>query len=43
MHIKDTIALTLKEYIFSVLFHHNPDIQNIRDQGCDNASNMCEE
>jgi hypothetical protein len=36
VHIKDTIALTLKEQISSVLSHHNLDIQNIRGQWYDN-------
>jgi hypothetical protein len=40
VHIKDTIALTFKEQISSVLSHHNLDIQNIRGQWYDDASNM---
>ncbi|KAJ8762728.1 hypothetical protein K2173_012220 [Erythroxylum novogranatense] len=40
VHVKDTAALTLKEGIFSVLLHHNLDVQNIRGQGYDGASNM---
>ncbi|KAJ8775426.1 hypothetical protein K2173_023191 [Erythroxylum novogranatense] len=40
VHVKDTTALTLKEGIFSVLLHHNLDVQNIRGQGYDGASNM---
>ena len=40
IHVKDTAALTLKEGIFSILSRHNLDIQNIRGQGYDGASNM---
>ncbi|XP_019160893.1 PREDICTED: zinc finger MYM-type protein 1-like [Ipomoea nil] len=40
VHVKDTIASTLKESIFSILSHHNLDVQNIRGQGYDGASNM---
>ncbi|XP_050238057.1 uncharacterized protein LOC126687539 [Mercurialis annua] len=40
VHVKDTAASTLKEGIFSVLCHHNLDIQSIRGQGYDSASNM---
>lgn len=40
VHVKDTAALTLKEGIFSVLLHHNLDVQNIRGQDYDGASNM---
>jgi hypothetical protein len=40
VQIKDTIALTFKEQISSVLSHHNLDIQNIRGQWYDDASNM---
>ncbi|XP_073138007.1 uncharacterized protein [Henckelia pumila] len=35
VHVKDTIASTLK-----VLSHHTLDVQNIRGQGYDGASNM---
>ena len=40
VHVKDTIASTLKEAIFSVLSRHNLDFHNIRGQGYDGASNM---
>ena len=40
MHIKDTIALTLKEKISSILSHHNLNIQGIIGQWYDDASNM---
>jgi hypothetical protein len=40
VHVKDTIVATLKEEIFFVLSHNNLDVQNIRGQGYDDASNM---
>ena len=40
VYVKDTIALTFKEEIFFVLYHHNLDVQNIRGQRYDGASNM---
>ncbi|XP_052311393.1 uncharacterized protein LOC127905680 [Populus trichocarpa] len=40
VHVKDTTAATLKEEISCVLSHHNLDVQNIRGQGYDGASNM---
>ncbi|XP_031131884.1 zinc finger MYM-type protein 1-like [Ipomoea triloba] len=40
VHVKDTIASTLKSSIFSILSRHNLDVQNIRGQGYDGASNM---
>ncbi|XP_042400838.1 uncharacterized protein LOC121990842 [Zingiber officinale] len=40
VHIKDTIASTLKECIFFVLSYHTLDVQNIRGQGYNGASNM---
>ncbi|XP_042441266.1 uncharacterized protein LOC122026595 [Zingiber officinale] len=43
IHVKDTVASTLKEGIFSVLPRHTLDIQNIRGQGYNGASNMCGE
>ncbi|KAG6655724.1 hypothetical protein CIPAW_05G235700 [Carya illinoinensis] len=43
VHVKDTLALTLKNEIFTVLYHHCLDIQNIRGQGYDGASSMCGE
>jgi len=40
VHIKDTLASTLKNEISVVLSQHHLDIQNIRGQGYDGASNM---
>jgi hypothetical protein len=40
VHVKDTLALTLKKGIYDVLFRYRLDIQNIRGQGYDGASNM---
>ncbi|XP_061993644.1 uncharacterized protein LOC133711555 [Rosa rugosa] len=40
VHVSDTKALTLQKGIYSVLSNHNLDIQNIRGQGYDGASNM---
>jgi len=40
VHVKDTTTLTLKEEISFVLSHHNLDVQNIRGQGYNGASNM---
>jgi hypothetical protein len=40
VHVKDTSALTLKNEISDVLSRHCLDIQNIRGQGYDGASNM---
>ncbi|TYI36023.1 hypothetical protein ES332_A03G114400v1 [Gossypium tomentosum] len=40
VHVKDTASLTLKNVIFKVLLQHSFDIQNIRGQGYDGASNM---
>jgi hypothetical protein len=40
IHIKDTTVLTLKEEISFVLSHHNLDVQNIKGQGYEGASNM---
>ena len=40
VYVKDTIASTLKEKISFVLSHHNLDVQNIKGQGYDGASNM---
>ena len=40
VHVRDTIALTLKNEICVVLSHYNLHIENIRDQGYDGASNM---
>jgi len=43
VHVKDTSASTLKNEIYVVLSQHRLDIQNIRGQGYDGASNMCGE
>ncbi|XP_062011181.1 uncharacterized protein LOC133727792 [Rosa rugosa] len=40
VHVSDTKASTLQKVIYSVLSNHNLDIQNIRGQGYDGASNM---
>ncbi|XP_061347704.1 uncharacterized protein LOC133293184 [Gastrolobium bilobum] len=40
VHVEDTSAKTLKQGILNTLCHHNLDIQNIRGQGYDGASNM---
>eukprot|EP00258_Populus_trichocarpa_P034057 XP_024450076.1 zinc finger MYM-type protein 1 [Populus trichocarpa] len=40
VHVKDTTASTLKKEISFVLSHHNLDVQNIKGQGYDDASNM---
>jgi len=40
VHVKDTIALTLKKKISSILSHHNLNIQGIIGQWYDDASNM---
>jgi hypothetical protein len=40
IHVFDTAALTLKKGIYSILSKHQLDIQNIRGQGYDGASNM---
>ncbi|XP_057740547.1 uncharacterized protein LOC130957720 [Arachis stenosperma] len=40
IHVSDTCSLTLKTEISSVLSRHNLDIQNLRGQGYDGASNM---
>ncbi|XP_020266437.1 uncharacterized protein LOC109841922 [Asparagus officinalis] len=40
VHVSDTAALTLKNAIYSALAHYNLDVQNIRGQGYDRASNM---
>ncbi|XP_020266811.1 zinc finger MYM-type protein 1-like [Asparagus officinalis] len=39
-HVSDTAALTLKNAIYSALAHYNLDVQNIRGQGYDGASNI---
>lgn len=40
LHVKDTKALTLKDGIFSMLTRYGLDVQSIRGQGYDGASNM---
>ncbi|KAH9747456.1 TTF-type domain-containing protein [Citrus sinensis] len=40
VHVSNTSAATLKDGIHYVLSHHNLNIQNIRGQGYDGASNM---
>jgi len=40
IHVKDTRALTLKKEISHVLSSHGFDVQNLRGQGYDGASNM---
>ena len=40
IHVRDTTSHTLKEGICSILSHHNLNIQNVRGQGYDGASNM---
>jgi hypothetical protein len=40
VHVSDIVALTLKKGIYFVLSQHWLDIQNIRGQGYNGASNM---
>ncbi|KAH9729401.1 TTF-type domain-containing protein [Citrus sinensis] len=40
VHVSNTSAATLKNGIYSILSHHNLNIQNICGQGYDGASNM---
>ena len=40
VHVSDNVALTLKKVIYYLLSCYNLDIQNIRGQGYDDASNM---
>jgi hypothetical protein len=40
IHVSDTLALTLKDAICSVLSDNNLSVQDIRGQGYDGASNM---
>ena len=40
IHVANTAALTLKNGIYSLLSQHCLDIQNVRGQGYDGASNM---
>ena len=43
VHVVDTMAMTLKKEIYYLFSNHFLDIQNIRGQGYDGASNMCGE
>ncbi|GJM87929.1 hypothetical protein PR202_ga03935 [Eleusine coracana subsp. coracana] len=40
IHVHDTCSATLKEKLSIILAHHKLDIQSIRGQGYDGASNM---
>ncbi|KAI8533307.1 hypothetical protein RHMOL_Rhmol11G0287100 [Rhododendron molle] len=40
VHVPNTTSLTLKNETYSILSHHSLNIQNIRGQGYDGASNM---
>lgn len=40
IHVKDTKALTLKKELSHVLSNHGFEVQNLRGQGYDGASNM---
>jgi hypothetical protein len=40
VHVSDTAAATLKEELCDILHDHKLDVQNIRGQGYDGASNM---
>ncbi|QHN82620.1 Zinc finger MYM-type protein [Arachis hypogaea] len=40
VHVTDTCATTLKKELISVLSHYNLQVENIRGQGYDGASNM---
>ncbi|QHO02198.1 Zinc finger MYM-type protein [Arachis hypogaea] len=40
VHVTDTCAITLKKELISVLSHYNLQVENIRGQGYDGASNM---
>ena len=40
VHVSDTIALSLKTYIFSLLLEHSLSLSRIRGQGYDEANNM---
>ncbi|XP_020266666.1 zinc finger MYM-type protein 1-like [Asparagus officinalis] len=40
VHVFDTASLTLNNVIYSALAHYNLDVQNIKGQGYDGASNM---
>jgi hypothetical protein len=40
IHVHDTCSATLKQELCSVLAYHKLDVQNVRGQGYDGASNM---
>ncbi|KAL5854184.1 hypothetical protein ACOSQ4_003986 [Xanthoceras sorbifolium] len=40
VHVKDTTAITLKKELCTIFSHHALNVQNIRGQGYDGASNM---
>ncbi|XP_024995341.1 zinc finger MYM-type protein 1-like [Cynara cardunculus var. scolymus] len=40
VHVRDTMAQTLKDGIYSLLSHYNLGVKSIRGQGYDGASNM---
>ncbi|KAL6491731.1 hypothetical protein OROGR_034096 [Orobanche gracilis] len=40
VHVRDTMAQTLKDGIYSLLSHYNLDVKSIRGQGYDGAGNM---
>ncbi|XP_015953969.1 uncharacterized protein LOC107478340 [Arachis duranensis] len=40
VHVTDTCATTLKKELISILSHYNLQVENIRGQGYDGASNM---
>ena len=40
VHVRDTTSLTLKKELYIVLSRNSLNIQNIRGQGYDGASNM---
>ena len=40
IHVEDTAVLTLKKNICTILSNYNIDVQSIRGQGYDGASNM---
>ena len=40
VHVSNTDSLTLKEELYQVLSYHNLNIENLRGQGYDGASNM---
>ena len=40
VHVKDASAATLFSLIYAILSHHSLDVQNLRGQDYDGASNM---